>query len=226
MRRQVVKKTDKGVFKTLTGTFKKISFSNKDGTHFKTHLALMNTPHWLAKRDAAYDGAVFLIKNALLSQTPEKRQYVYSKILELLNLTSKAHKHIQTNLNEKQKKNQVDYIGTYFNLLTNLVRASSSLLDADIIMESHEDNSIGSFIGTNGAESLKITSITCMEDEKKLYDSVIKLIQTVKQLLEKEKNRSKKALGKIDRDRYDEAVAELKNIYKQGVVNPKIQEDV
>jgi hypothetical protein len=225
MHRQVIKKADKGVFETVTGTFKKLSFSGKDEKHSRIHLALMNIPHWLAKRDAAYEGAVFLIKNALVSQSPEKRQYAYTRILALLNLAIKAHKRVLTNLRSKQKKKQVDHIEEYFNLLTNLVKAGSSLLDVDIIMASNKNNSIGAFIGSQGAENLKIISVTCMEDEKKLHESVTNLIITVEQLLEKEENRSKKALEKVDRDRYDEAFAELKNIYKKDVIESKIKKD-
>ena len=223
MNRQVYKKAEKGVFETVTGTFKKMTFTGKEETHSGTHLALMNIPHWLAKRDAAYEGAVFLIKNALVSQTQEKRQDAYTKILTLLNLAEKAHKRVLTNLKDKPKKKPLDYIGEYFNLLTNLVRASSSLLDVDIIMTSGEENSIGAFVGNNGAKNLEVISVTCMEDEKKLHESVMNLIITVEKLLIKEENRSKKALEKIDRDRYDEAFAELKDIYKQGVILPEGQ---
>ena len=216
MHRQVAIKAEKGVFETVTGTFRKLSFT-KDSPHSKTHLALMNIPHWLAKRDAAYDGAVYLIKNSLSSHSPpEIRQYAYTRILALLNLAEKAHKRIQTNLFNRQKKNQVDYIGVYFNLLAILVQASSSLLDADILIASSEDNSISEFVGPLGAKHLQYISITCMEDEKKLHDSVISLIKTVEQLLEKEEIRSKKALEKIDRDRYEEAFAELQDIYIHG----------
>lgn len=220
MHRQVAIKAERGVFETVTGTFKKLSFT-KDSPHSKTHLALMNIPHWLAKRDAAYDGAVYLIKNSLSSQAPDIRQYAYTRILALLNLAAKAHKRIQTNLSDRQKKPQVDYICVYFNLLAILVRASSSLLDADILIASRNDNSISEFVGPLGAKHLKSISITCMEDEKKLHGSVISLIATVEQLLEKEETRSKKALGKIDRDRYEEAFAELQDIYKHGVNDPE-----
>lgn len=217
MHRQVIKKADRGVFKTVTGTFKRLPFG-KEGTHSKTHLVLMNIPHWLAKRDAAYDGAVFLIKNALRSRTPEKRQYAYTRILALLNLSAKAHKKIQASLKDQQIKNQIDHIGEYFNLLINLIKAGSTLLDVDIILASNHENSIGKFIGNHGASNLEIISITCMEDEKKLHDSVTNLIATVEQLFEKEENRSKKALKKIDRDRYEEAFAELQDIYKQEII--------
>ena len=213
MHRQVVKKADKGVLETVTGTFKKISFPGKETSHSGAHLALMNIPHWLAKRDAAYEAALFLIKNALVSHTPAKRQYSYMRILDLLNLATEAHNRIQINLKGKRKKNQIDYIGEYLSLLINLVCAGSSLLNVDIIMASKNDNSIGAFVGSHGAASLKAISITCMEDEKKLHESDKNLISAVDQILKKEEISSKKALDKIDRDRYDEAVAELKDIY-------------
>lgn len=217
MHRQVVKKSDKGVFETVTGTFKKLTFPGASDAHSGTHLALMNIPHWLAKRDAAYEGAVYLIKNKLISKTPAQRQYTYTRILALLNLAGKAHFRVQASMaeNESSTKKQVDYIGGYFKLLTNLVSAASSLLDVDIIMGSDKDDSISAFVGSHAVKNLEVISITCMEDEKKIHESVTKLITTVEQLIDKEETRSKKNLSKTDRDRYEEAFKELQNIYKQ-----------
>lgn len=218
MTKEVDKKQSTGMFETVTGTFKKFTFhGSAEDSHSGSHLALMNIPHWLAKRDAAYEGAVYLVKNNLVSKAEEQRQYTYTRILALLNLASKAHYRVQASLveNDKQPKDQVDYIGEYFKLLTNLVNAASSLLDVDIIMSSEADNSISSFVGQQGAENLNVISLTCMEDEKKLHESIMNLILTVEKLFKKEDNRSKKTLSKIDRNRYDEAFEELQNIYKQ-----------
>ena len=93
-----MKKPDTSVLQTVTGTFKNVSFYRKDEAHAGEHLALMNIPHWLAKRDAAYEGAVFLIKNTLVSRPPNKRKSSYARILTLLNLASKMHKRVMTNI--------------------------------------------------------------------------------------------------------------------------------
>ena len=207
-------KSDKSVLKTVTGTFRNISFSRKYEPHAGEHLAQMNIPHWLAKRDAAYERAVFLIKNSLVSRSPKKRQSTYTRILTLLDVAYQAHKRAFDDF-DGNRKQQVDHIRTYFSLLRNIVSAGASLLEIDMMMASKRKNSIQSFVGNNGAENLKIIGITCMEDEKKLHESAMNLIKTVEHTLEKEEHRSQKNLTRIDKDRYDKAFAELKDIYKR-----------
>lgn len=222
MQRHVEEGADSGVFETVTGTFKKIMFPGQSEIHSGLQLALINNPHWLAKRNAAYEGAVFFIKNRLVYKSSEERQNSYKRIIYLLDIAQKAHTKISANLSRTQNKIQVDYIGEYFNLLTNLIIAASSLINVDIFLNSKEENSINSFVGSKGSENLNIISVTCMEDEKKLHESVMNLIITVESLIEKEFSLSKKSLEKVDQVRYDEAFAELKGIYKKDIAYPTI----
>lgn len=217
MPKKVETKQSIGVFETFTGTFRKLTSSGAQETHAGSHLASMNVPHWLAKRDAAYEGAVVLINNNLATRSNQQRQNNYSKIFALLNLACKAHYRIQASIkeNEEVPKNQNDYIGQYLSLLISLTNAAASLLDVEIIMNSEENNSVSTFVGNQGFENLKIISLTCMEDANKLHESIINLISSTKQTIEKEESKAKKMLPKIEKERYDEAFKELQTIYTQ-----------
>ena len=92
------------------------------------------------------------------------------------------------------------------------------------MMTSEKHNSLKSFVGNNGAVSFEAIRITCMEDEKKLHESTMSLISSIEQVLGKAESRSIKALAKIDKDRYDEAFAELKEIYRREEVSLEIRD--
>ena len=215
MQKHIEANVEKGVFETVTGTFKKIMFPDQKDSGLVLQLALINNPHWLAKRDAAYQGAVFLIKNGLISKNSEQRQITYSRISALLNIACKSHNKVLASIKTQFGILQADHIGEYFNLLVNLVNAVSALANVDLIITSQQDNNISSFVGTKGVENLNIINVTCMEDEKKIHESIVTLVAAVEELLIKEENRAKQFLNKVDHIRYDEAFSELKKIYQR-----------
>lgn len=211
MQRHVEEEEGTGLFETVTGTFKNFFSSGQHEAHSSPDLASINNPHWLAKRDILYENAVSLIRTSLVSKPVEQRQETYFKIIVLLYQAIDANDKVQISM----KQDNGDYMGEYFILLTNLLKAASSMANVDQALISAEADSISSFAGSKGTENLKNISVTCMEDEKKLHESIMNLIITVEDLLAKEELQARNNLNKSNQLRYDEALAELRSLYKK-----------
>lgn len=213
MTRQVEERAEKGFFETLTGTFKKISFIGQE-IHSGNHLSTMNVPHWLAKRDAAYAGVAQLLKDGFAQKPVEQRSQAYTRVLSLLNLAVKAHERVRLDRKEAPEDAGFDFTGEYFKLLTKLLNACCLTLEAHGMM-SAESAGIRNLADTGTLTVLEQAVSACMESETRLLESLARLTEATGHMIDDAGIHCMKRLSKLDRDRYEVALEELRNIYRQ-----------
>ncbi|MBN1864224.1 MAG: hypothetical protein JW808_04930 [Victivallales bacterium] len=215
MTRQVEDRAERGFFETLTGTFKKISFVGSEA-HSGTHLPTMNVPHWLAKRDAAFDGVVGLLKDGFAQVPADRRRGIYARLMSLMDLAVKAHEMSGID-SEDTSDDTDDCVGKYFCLLTRILHACFLLLEAHETLGMETDGNNCLFRNAVTSEVLKHAAAACSDSEARLLHSAGELMAESGQLFEKAAGQTMKRLSKLDSNRYEEALEELRGLYRQPV---------
>jgi hypothetical protein len=208
MLKQVIKKVDKGVLGTVTGTFRKITFHSHKNSRSSDHLIVMNIPHWLARRDAAYKTAVNLIDTVMDLETPVERRDLYLNIMKLMELAIHANNRFLFGVLKLGKPKAEDPFDSILEIIFNTSKALLALMDSSIII-------------SNGKKIDTITRVvTVLPDIPSLHKiheqsiqsefqmrSVLKsLADNFQPRFEKEKILENKLLPKEDKIRYEHSL--------------------
>ena len=215
MQNNLLHKVEQGVIGTVTKTFKSISLSSKEKPHSGAHLTLMNLPHWLAKRNASFRAAMYIIQNNLESKSPNERNDSYQTIIELLEKSKSCHQRILINLEQNNKKRKIEYLTEYFSLISNMLSSASLLCSSEQAIDSKTKNSISESTPPQKRDFINGLNISLMNCEKNTYESIITLIPICEEILQKDSTKIIKLFNKGERLRFNEAYKELQNTYSE-----------
>ncbi len=168
----------------------------------------MNVPHWLAKRDAAYGGVLSLLDGGFLGVPTEERSRGYTRLMSLLNLALKSHERAIMGNDDSP-----DLIGDYLRLLKHIMHASSLIFEAREMVR--RETGISSCFPAELSGVLNQTSASYIDSEAGLLESAVKLTAVAGQIFERDGCQTRKRLSQHDSDRYEEALKELRGIYRQ-----------
>src|SRR3989339_706663 len=129
--------SDKGVFKTVTRTLRKITFgAPTERVITEDCLVMMNVPSLMARRDSAYEWAACLLKN-LLNLPREKRLELYNSVIDLLEASVDSGESIIL-IEQKSGKDALDFMNRYLVMLRDIVKAASALVNYETVFISSE----------------------------------------------------------------------------------------
>jgi hypothetical protein len=192
--------------------FKKSIFG--PGEEESNALALINLPAYMARRDAAYDRAVALLKECKFDTAEERRASVYAAIIKLLNEAAESSR--LSGLGSLREEE--DALRQYFLLLVNTLHAASSLLNHELTIF-NEENILAGFIGRDNLDrQFKSADDIFSAGELNLFHSVRDIMEIAGEKITKLREQAKKQLPKGSLIRYDKAYSEHRKIY--GQINP------
>ena len=224
MQNNLLHKVEQGVIGTVTKTIKSISsLPGKDKIHSGAHLTLMNLPHWLAKRNASFHGAISIIQNNLESKNSDDRNNSYQTIIELLEKTKNCHQRILINLERNKKKRKIEYLTESLSLISNMLSSASLLCASEKTVNSTTKNSISESTPPQKRNFISTLNLSIMDCEKNIFEAIIKLIPICDETLQKDSNKIIKLFNKSERLRFNEAYKELKKTYSE---NESISEEL
>lgn len=209
MLKQVIKKVDKGVLGTVTGTFKKMSFHVPKSYDSSNELIAMNIPHWLARRNAAYQTALDVISIVSDLETPGERRENYFRLIKLIELALHANNRYLFGLVKQKKQKIEDPFNAYLEVLYNITKALCALMDASVILNSpkHHDIDTGTSTTVHATTATRVMDNVCLKTEVALRLELKNLVDSFKNKLDKERNSELKQLVKLERQRYQDSMS-------------------
>lgn len=222
MQNNLLHKVEQGVIGTVTKTIKSISsLPGKEKSHSGAHLTLMNLPHWLAKRNASFRGAMDIIQNNLESKNANDRNNSYQTIIKLLEKSQNCHQRILINLEQNKKKRKIEYLTEYVSLISSMLSSASLLCASEQAINSTTKNSISESTPPPKRNFISNLNLSLMNYEKNIYEAIIKLIPICDEILQKDSNKIIKLFNKGERLRFNEAFKELKKTYSKSEIEAK-----
>jgi hypothetical protein len=208
MLKQVIKKVDKGVLGTVTGTFRKITFHSHKNSRSSDHLIMMNIPHWLARRDAAYKTAVKLIDKVMDLETPAERREEYLKIMKLMELAIHANNRFLFGVLKLGKPKAEDPFDPVLEVIFNTSKALLALMDTSKIISTGKSIDSITRVVTVLPDIPSVHQIheQTIHSEFQLRAALKKLVDNFQPRFEKEKLFENKILTKEDKHRYEHSL--------------------
>jgi len=202
-----------GILSNVTNTFKRItSISNqKKVKSFEQQLVEMNKAPLLARRDAAYDRAVYLLRQPLFSFAEEDRSQIYKNVLALLAVSLESGQALSAHY-ESHGKELIDPVNQYMVLATDTVQAAYALVKHEVIMFK-EEKELSSFIGSDATSQIRSTDEIFSNSEMNIYHCITELVEMADPAIRKYRDFNRKGLQKEDLSRYDKAFEEYNKIY-------------
>jgi len=225
MLKQVIKKVDKSVLGTVTGTFRKITFHSQKNSRSSEHLIVMNVPHWLARRDAAYKTAVDLIDLVISLETPGERREIYLRLMKLMELAIHANNRFLFGMLKQKKPKSEDPFDSFLEILFNTAKALFALMDSSMIISQGKkiDNITKVVAILPDIPSLHKMHEQSIQAEFQMKSVLKELTDNFHPRLEKEKNLENKLLSKEDRRRYQDSLnVIMKDIQKHDLITVRL----
>ena len=209
MLKQVIKKVDKGVIGTVTGSFRKKVFQLSKSSHSSDDLFTMNIPHWLARRNAAYNLILDILLTVSDIETPIERREHYFRLMKLTELAIHSNDRFLFGLTKRSKHKSEDPFEAYLELFFNMVKSLCALVDASVIINSPKrQDKITSITTTVPAvPATRTMDNVCLKTEIALLKKKKKLVDFFKPKLEKEINLELKQLIKPEKERYHDSMS-------------------
>ncbi len=203
---------DKGVFKTVTRTLRKITFGTlPERVITEDCLVMMNVPSLMARRDSAYEWAACLLKN-LLNLPREKRLDLYNSVLELLNASIDSGESIIL-IDQKQGRESLESINRYLVMLRDIVRAASALVNYETIFISSEMKKEGTNILPEA--EMRVINEHFRNAELSIYKSISNLIEINEPSIKGYRETHLRNISKESLLRYNKTYQEFEKIYKE-----------
>lgn len=206
--------SDKDIIRGVTQTLKKVTFSSSKAERFsQDHLITMNVPVIMARRDAAYDRAVYLLGRPLFSFPEKTRSELYGCILKLLNIAIEAGRSISLPY-EPTEKQTADPINQYLLLLIDTVQAAFALVNHELILFQEKED-LSHFIGKKVTTQIKNTDEIFCNSEMNIYHCINELIELSETAMTRFREGYKRSFSKENRDRYEKSLKESTELYRK-----------
>ncbi|HCE43610.1 MAG TPA: hypothetical protein DET40_08680 [Lentisphaeria bacterium] len=204
--------SDKGVFKTVTRTLRKITFgAPTERVITEDCLVMMNVPSLMARRDSAYEWAACLLKN-LLNLPREKRLELYNSVIDLLEASVDSGESIIL-IEQKSGKDALDFMNRYLVMLRDIVKAASALVNYETVFISSEIKKEG---GSLLSESeTRTVNENFRNSELSIFKSIINLIEINEPSIRTYREAHLKNISKESLLRYNKTYQEFEKIYKE-----------
>jgi len=206
-----LKSTYSTVIETVKKTFRKMAFSSSD-INKKSYLVMMNIPAQMARRDAAYDMAVKLIREHLFAYSEEKRSDIYTVILRLLGEVISLTEIITFKKSGEKKDSAPEGVYDYFVILNETVKAASSLVRHELAIYQDEGR-LSEILGADLSSQLRSTDEVFSNSEMNIYHCVIELVDLAEPIVKKYREYWKKSFSKTNQSRYVKSFSEFESIF-------------
>ncbi|MFA6292370.1 MAG: hypothetical protein WC637_11340 [Victivallales bacterium] len=200
---------EKSVFDTVTRTLKKITFGTVPARVMTEDcLVMMNVPSLMARRDSAYEWAVYLVKH-LLNVPLEKRFVLYGEVLELLDLSIDSSDSIILMANVPGREG-LDFMNKYLVMLRDIVKAAGILI-------SYENNFTENQLKRNGVSEQEIRLIgeNFRNCELSIYKTIVTQVEIAEPYIKEYRESHIRTLSKESQIRYDKSFQEFESNYKE-----------
>jgi len=174
------------------------------------YLNVMNLPALMAKRDAAYDRAVQILKSDLFSLSEEKRHYIYEVITQLLSIAIEST--TQTMTGKEGRNSETDGILKYLFMLNARVMLAASMASHELTLY-EEEISISNFFGSEIVPHLRATDTLYSNFEMEIYHSITEFIERAEPAVKKYRTYIKRSISKNNLNRYVKAFNEYMGLY-------------
>jgi len=204
--------SEKGVFKTVTRTLRKITFGVPvERVITEDCLVMMNVPSLMARRDSAYEWAACLLKN-LLNLPREKRLELYNSVIDLLEAAVDSGESIIL-IEQKPGRYALDFMNRYLVMLRDIVKAASALVNYETVFISNE-------MKKEGAPAIPESETRTINEnfrnsELSIYKSIINLIEINEPSIRTHREAHLKNISKESLIRYNKTYQEFEKIYKE-----------
>ena len=209
---------EKKVFRQVKKTLQKITFSAsaQEGKE-KDPLITMNFPAYLAKRNAAYDRVIHLLRGQIFSLTEEKRNDLYYEVIKLVAITIDCTHYIASVLGPQNKfgKNEMGPIQEFLLLLHETVSAAHGLVKHELLLFKDE-KMLSDFIGYDISQQFQSIDEIFSSSEMNVYQSIQELIDLAEPSIRRHRDNQKKTLSKNDLNRYNKSLAEFTTLYAKS----------
>ena len=202
-----------GVLDRVKETFQKMTFGEVDPSSLH-HLAMMNVPAMMARRDAAYARVVHLLREHLFGFTEKNRCQIYDGVLELLDVAIDITDTIIP-VSKSQKKDQPNAILQYLVLLKDTVNAAAGLVRHEIILYK-EEHDLSNFIGSEIANQFQSADEVFSDSEMNIFRCISELVEIAEPAMNRARENRKRSFSKNDLDRYNKALEEFQGLYNQS----------
>ena len=206
-----MKSTYSTVIETVKKTFRKMAFSSSD-INKKSYLVMMNIPAQMARRDAAYDMAVRLIREHLFSYSEEKRCDIYANILKLLGEVVSLTEIITFKKSGEKKRSAPEGVYDYFAMLNETVKAASSLVRHELAIYQDEGR-LSEILGSDLSTQIRATDEVFSNSEMNIYHCMIELVDIAESTVKKYREYWKKSFSKTNQSRYAKSFSEFESIF-------------
>lgn len=200
------------VFEKVKKTFQKITFTTENQIVTGDYLIIMNIPPIMGRRDAAYDRAIYLLRECLFSYPEEGRNDIYSSVIKLLNISIESTKLI-VNAVKSTKNYEGESIMQYLTLLFDTVTAASSMVKHEITLFKDE-HTISDFIGRDLAKQFRSTDEIFSNSEMNIYHCINELVDIAEPTIQKYREYMKKSFSNNNLNRYMKSNSEYQAFYK------------
>jgi len=223
--RQLNSNFESGVLDRFKKTFHKMTFRGDEHIIPRDYLVVMNIAPYMARRDTAYDRAVYLLRECLFSYSEEGRNDIYSSVLKLLGICIET-----TRLIVSPTKDGRDEKGTailqYLLLLNDTILAASAMVRHEMALFEDEDTLSG-FIGKDISKQFRSTDEIFNNSEMNIYHCISELVDMSEPTMVKYREFMKKTFSKSNLNRYVKAFAEYQTLYgnfsKQEEKSPEVK---
>ena len=203
-----------GVFDKVKKTFMRMASPFDSDTAKLDPLVSMNYPPMMARRDAAYDRAVKLLRDNIFSRSESERNELYASILMLLNLAMENTRIILAPSKKGMKVPDREPMLDYLKLLCDTVGTANTLVSHELMLSANE-RQMGAFLGAQIVQQFHSTDDIFSDSEMNIYHCVIELIDSAEPALMRYREHRKRAFEKADLDRYTKALAEFEIVYSK-----------
>lgn len=209
--KDTVNTTVKDTVNTVKDTIRKITTG--DETSPPNPLVVMNIPPLMARRDAAYDRAIHLLREHIFSLPEEERRSVYATVLELLEVAIDATKSIPRSKKSRGKQtSEPGPILQYLSLLNDTIQAALALVKHELILFK-EEKALSNFIGSEISSQFISTEEIFSNSEMNIYHCISDLIDMAEPAIARNREYRKKSFTKNELDRYNKALNEFTSLY-------------
>ncbi len=221
------KKPGKKVLDGVKRTFRRIPFvpSSEKDRFGSSQLARINRAPLMARRDAAYDRAVALLRVPLFSYPEEVRSELYEAVLKLLYIAGNTGRALNESY-ESDGDKIPDPVNQYLILLIDTVRAAMTLVDHELIMFK-EEKELSSFIGSDITTQIRSADEVFSNSELNIYQCITELIELADKSIVRNREIGKRDFAKEDIERYNKALKEYTDLYSgikiDGVDKPETE---
>lgn len=207
----ILKSTYSTVIETVRKTFRKMAFSSSE-INKKSYLVMMNIPAQMARRDAAYDMAVRLIREHLFAYSEEKRSEIYSTILRLLGEVISLTEIITFKKSGEKNEGTSEGVYDYFVILNETVTAASSLVRHELAIY-QDEGKLSEMLGADLSSQVRATDEVFSNSEMNIYQCIIELADLAEPIVKKYREYWKKSFSKTNQTRYVKSFSEFEAIY-------------